>query len=133
VCSAALSTSFWSNPFYCSVFSCPYTMSLKAQSRTRRDVSLFARFIKYLRLMYYQYEVTFSAYVLTPGEKTVLNTIVLSIFSLLLVGIIAYLPPLMTRAAVRLAWLYNGIDDKFMVNPVNHTASAWSEMRQLGF
>lgn len=38
----------------------------------------------------------------------------------------------MTRAAVRLAWLYNGIDDKLMVNPVNDTASAWSEMRQLG-
>jgi len=107
-------------------------MSLKAQPRTRRDVSLFARFIKSLQLMYYQYEVTFSAYVLTPGEKTVLNTIVLSIFSLLLVGIIAYLPPLMTRAVVRLGWLYNGIDDKLTVNPVNDTASAWSEMRQLG-
>lgn len=53
-------------------------MSLKAQSRTRRDVSLFARFINYLQLMYYQYEVTFSAYVLTPGEKTLLNSIALS-------------------------------------------------------
>ncbi len=88
-------------------------MSIKSESN-RRDVSLFARFIKYLQLMYYQYEVTFSAYVLTPGEKIVLNTV------------------LVTRAAIRLAWLYNGIDDKFMVNTVNDTASAWREMRQLG-
>lgn len=51
--------------------------------------------------MHYRYEVTFSAYVLTPGEKFFLNTIVIALLTLLLVGIVSCLPQLLLRAAVR--------------------------------
>jgi serine palmitoyltransferase small subunit len=74
--------------------------------------------------MYYQYEVTFSPYVLTPGEKFVLNTIVVVLLTLLFVGMTTYLPKLVARAAVRLFWLYTGANDKITVN----NTAIWNEM-----
>jgi hypothetical protein len=78
--------------------------------------SLFSTFMGKIELMYYQYEVTFSPYVLTPGEKLVLNTIVVVLLTLLFVGIVTYLPKLAVRAAVRLFCLCAGADDKLGVN-----------------
>ena len=46
---------------------------------TKPRVSPPAKFSNYLRLRYYQYEVTFGLYVMTPAEKFILNTIVLTI------------------------------------------------------
>jgi hypothetical protein len=40
--------------------------------------------------MYYQYEVTFSLYVMTPGEKFVWNSIVVVFLTLLLVGAVIF-------------------------------------------
>lgn len=51
---------------------------------SRRRVSVTAKLSNLLRLRYYQYEVTFGLYILTPGEKMLLNTIILSIFAALL-------------------------------------------------
>ena len=51
---------------------------------SRRRVSVTAKLSNLLRLRYYQYEVTFGLYMLTPGEKMLLNTIILSIFAALL-------------------------------------------------
>jgi hypothetical protein len=56
--------------------------------------------------MYYRYEVTFSTYVLTPGEKIVLNTIVFLLLGLLFAGLVSYLPPLVSRTVVKALWLY---------------------------
>ncbi|KAH6723694.1 hypothetical protein BKA61DRAFT_14753 [Leptodontidium sp. MPI-SDFR-AT-0119] len=63
-----------------------------------------------LRLWYYQYEVTFSLYVLTPTEKFIMNTIVLSFFALSLYGIVSFTPVLISqfisRAISSLFWVY---------------------------
>lgn len=39
---------------------------------------------KYLALKYYQYEVTYGLYVMTLGEKLVVNSIVVGLLSLVL-------------------------------------------------
>lgn len=51
---------------------------------SRRRISVTEKLSNLLRLRYYQYEVTFGLYMLTPGEKMLLNTIILSVFSALL-------------------------------------------------
>jgi hypothetical protein len=78
-------------------------------SPNRRDASVLDAFLKCLRLWYYQYEVTFSPYVMTTGEKLVLNSIVVLFFSLLMMGVYTYLPNLVMRVAMRLFWLYSGL------------------------
>ncbi|CZR68258.1 uncharacterized protein PAC_18157 [Phialocephala subalpina] len=101
-------------------------MSLyKAPSTTPRDRSLLGQILAHIRLLHYQYEVTFSPYVMTPGEKFVLNTIVILVLSLLAMGIVCYLPPLLMRAGSRFFWLYNGRGDELIVNI---TVSMWNEM-----
>jgi hypothetical protein len=74
--------------------------------------------------MYYQYEVTFSPYVMTPGEKFVLNTIVVVFLTLLLVGTVSLLPRLVVRATVTLFKLYGGENDKLIVK----NTVMWNEM-----
>ncbi len=77
-----------------------------------------------IELRYYQYEVTFSSYVLTSREKFVLHTIVVVFLTLLFLGMVTYLPQLVARAAVRLIRFYAGANDKVTVN----TTSLWHEM-----
>ena len=53
-----------------------------ASSRMRKPrVSIPSKMSNYVRLRYYQYEVTFGLYMLTPREKLILNTILLTILS----------------------------------------------------
>ncbi|KAE8444969.1 hypothetical protein EG329_014097 [Mollisiaceae sp. DMI_Dod_QoI] len=98
---------------------------MSSSSIIPRDRSLVGQILAQIRLMHYRYEVTFSPYVMTPGEKWALNTIVIVILSLLAIGIVSYLPPLIIRAGSRLFWLYDGSGDELMVNI---TASIWNEM-----
>ena len=99
-------------------------MPFTAGPPMRRKQSLFSTMLGKIELMYYQYEVTFSPYVLTPGEKFVLNTIVVVFLALLFVGMAAYLPKLVARAAVRLLGFHTGANDNIAVN----TTSIWHEM-----
>lgn len=78
--------------------------------------------------MYYQYEVTFSPYVMTPGEKFVLNTIVVVLLSLLALGMFFYLPRFLTRAASRLVWLYAGPSDGLRLVSMDNTTAVWKEL-----
>lgn len=61
--------------------------------------SLLASTLNQIQLVYYRYEVTSPAYVLTPMEKIVFNFII-TMISLLLLGAISYLPPLVIRVAM---------------------------------
>jgi len=54
--------------------------------------SLLTSFIRWLRLKNYQYEVTFSLYMLTPAEKLIFNTLLLSFLSMLVIAAYVYLP-----------------------------------------
>ncbi|KAL4927459.1 serine palmitoyltransferase small subunit family protein [Aspergillus undulatus] len=51
-----------------------------------------AAFIRWVRLKIYQYEVTFAVYMLTPTEKFIFNSIILTLLSMILTAIYVYLP-----------------------------------------
>ncbi|KAG4435814.1 hypothetical protein IFR05_008706 [Cadophora sp. M221] len=95
--------------------------------------------LKKFRLWYYQYEVTFSLYVLTPTEKFVMNTIVLSFFALSLYGIISFTPAFIShfisRAISSLFWVYvNDSGSQLVVQQdksvpwVNATKLGWEKL-----
>ena len=77
-------------------------LKTSTSSPNRRDASVLGTFLRCLRLWYYQYEVTFSPYVMTTGQKLVLNSIVILFFSLLVMGVYTYLPNLVMRVSMRL-------------------------------
>jgi hypothetical protein len=88
--------------------------------KTPLQSSILTKFWRKVQLWYYQYEVTFCPYLLTPVEKTILNTIVVLLISLLVFSIVTYLPPLFTTVFARLYWIYLGTNNSLMV--VNGTA-----------
>ncbi|KAL4793437.1 hypothetical protein BDV19DRAFT_216422 [Aspergillus venezuelensis] len=51
-----------------------------------------AAFVRWVRLKIYQYEVTFAVYMLTPTEKFIFNSIILTLLSMILTAIYVYLP-----------------------------------------
>ncbi|OJJ52677.1 hypothetical protein ASPSYDRAFT_164288 [Aspergillus sydowii CBS 593.65] len=51
-----------------------------------------AAFVRWIRLKIYQYEVTFAVYMLTPTEKFIFNSIILTLLSMILTAIYVYLP-----------------------------------------
>ncbi|TVY65690.1 hypothetical protein LSUE1_G007751 [Lachnellula suecica] len=102
-------------------------MSFKfpTQPQRRNKPSVVENIVYQLQLAYYRYEVTFSSYVLTPVEKVILNTIVLSFFSLLLAIVYSCLPPLVTRALVRGPW---SIAESKNCIVVQSNTTIWNEM-----
>lgn len=76
-------------------------------SALRRRVST-SNVSNYVRLRYYQYEVTFGLYMLTSGEKVVLNTIVFGILAALSYGLFFGLQPFLVGLICRIAWYMTG-------------------------
>lgn len=70
--------------------------------------SPFISFIRWLRLKNYQYEVTFSLYMLTPMEKLVFNTLLLSFFSMSVVAAYIYLPDHVTAIYSHIYYYWAG-------------------------
>jgi len=101
-------------------------------SLRREKASFLDGILDSLRLMYYQYEVTFSTYVMTPSEKFVMNTVVLLFFSLLSVGIVSYLPQFLFRVCSRLLWLYKGADGDVTLDIGSGNGNGTSEWMQMG-
>ncbi|OKL62686.1 hypothetical protein UA08_01402 [Talaromyces atroroseus] len=56
------------------------------------SVSPITSFLRWLRLKNYQYEVTFALYMLTPTEKFIFNSLVITFVSLFLMAACVYLP-----------------------------------------
>ncbi|PWY72349.1 hypothetical protein BO70DRAFT_116783 [Aspergillus heteromorphus CBS 117.55] len=48
--------------------------------------------VRWIRLKIYQYEVTFAVYMLTPTEKFIFNSLILTLLSMIATGIYVYLP-----------------------------------------
>lgn len=84
-------------------------------SRLRSRISVPEKLNNYLRLKYYQYEVTFGLYVMDPVEKFIVNTVVCTIMALLWGGIVFGLQPLLVRAICQMFWCvagsYDGVED----------------------
>ncbi|RMZ90497.1 hypothetical protein DV736_g2287, partial [Chaetothyriales sp. CBS 134916] len=65
-------------------------------------ISIVSKLTSYLRLRYYQYEITFGLYVMTATEKLVLNSIILAMFSAIICALYWGLEPFMARSICRL-------------------------------
>jgi len=69
---------------------------------------MLAQLLKFLQLKRYQYEVTFSLYMLTPMEKIIFNTFIFIALSLLIIAVSFYLPRHVATIASRAWWYYAG-------------------------
>ncbi|KAJ5760673.1 hypothetical protein N7520_007829 [Penicillium odoratum] len=79
------------------------------------------------RLGYYRYEVTYGLYVMTPGEKCVVNLIVVVVFMLLSWALALYFPAILYHKFTRLTWLVTGHSDEqgtigILDKHVNHSS-----------
>jgi hypothetical protein len=82
-----------------------------SQAHEMPMLSPSAKLTNALRLRYYRYEVTFGVYVMTSGEKLVLNSIVMSIIGAMMYGLYAGLRPFLTRVLCRLVYYATGMAD----------------------
>ncbi|KAJ5533515.1 hypothetical protein N7504_007203 [Penicillium tannophilum] len=53
---------------------------------------LISSFVRWVRMKIYQYEVTFAIYMLTPTEKFIFNSLLLTLITMIATGIYVYLP-----------------------------------------
>ncbi|KAK6366258.1 hypothetical protein LTS17_010764 [Exophiala oligosperma] len=67
-------------------------MSGHSKATRENKSSYLSSFVRWLQLKKYQYEVTFSLYMLTPTEKFVFNFILFMLVSLLVTAAYYYLP-----------------------------------------
>ncbi|KIV87324.1 hypothetical protein PV11_02878 [Exophiala sideris] len=63
---------------------------------------------RYLRLRYFQYEVTFGVYMMTPVEKCVFNLVILGTLIALLIALFFGFEPFVTYAVCRLIYYITG-------------------------
>ncbi|KAJ9602775.1 hypothetical protein H2200_012555 [Cladophialophora chaetospira] len=71
-------------------------------------VSMPIKVSNYLRLRYYQYEVTFGLYMLTPREKIIFNLIIFTVFSALLFALFWGFEPFIVNGFCRLLYYITG-------------------------
>lgn len=67
-----------------------------------------AKVSNYLRLRYYQYEVTFGLYIMNPAEKFIFNTIILVVFAALLTGLYWEFQPFIVHTWCRVTYYATG-------------------------
>ncbi|RMZ76485.1 hypothetical protein DV738_g4946, partial [Chaetothyriales sp. CBS 135597] len=82
----------------------PSAMSKYSHARN----SITSKVTSYLQQRYYQYEITFGLYVMTPNEKFVLNSIVVAMTSAILYALYCGLEPFMVRSICRLVYYITG-------------------------
>ncbi|KAI9742004.1 MAG: hypothetical protein M1834_000393 [Cirrosporium novae-zelandiae] len=82
-------------------------------------LEMFPSVLPYLRRKRYQYEVTYSLYMLTPTEKFIFNSFVFLIFSMIFIACVLYLPEHISKLAGR-AWFYYAGDDEVPVAQLRH-------------
>ncbi|EKV12230.1 Small subunit of serine palmitoyltransferase-like [Penicillium digitatum] len=64
--------------------------------------------LRWMRLKVYQYEVTFSLYMLTPIEKLIFNTLLLGLVTMIAMGTYIYLPDHLRAIYGRLYYYWAG-------------------------
>lgn len=67
-----------------------------------------ASLFRWMRLKIYQYEVTFSLYMLTPIEKLIFNTLLLGLIAMIAMGTYIYLPDHLLAIYGRLYYYWAG-------------------------
>jgi len=88
---------------------------------------MFASTFRWLQRKRYQYEVTFSLYMLTPTEKFIFNSFLFLFFSMIMIAITLYLPQHIAFLTNR-AWFYYNGDENAKVAIQSVVESATSSM-----
>lgn len=70
-----------------------------------------AALLRWFQRKRYQYEVTFSLYMLTSTEKFIFNSVLFLLLSLLIIAASLYLPEHLSIIANRLAYYFSGNED----------------------
>ncbi|KAA8568981.1 hypothetical protein EYC84_007950 [Monilinia fructicola] len=96
-----------------------YSYSFPTSPKLREQYSYMEGLKYQLRLMYYRYEVTFSAYVLTPGEKLVMNSVVLLSLGLVGYTLLSCLPNFIFQTFQRIVLSYAVPNDQISVTMGN--------------
>lgn len=78
------SANYFSSPIAMAAIQLLAAKSPHPQGPSRLSISIPPKITNYVRLRYYQYQVTFGLYMLTSGEKLIFNTILLTILSAIL-------------------------------------------------
>lgn len=78
------------------------------RKREGATMSMFASTFRWLQRKRYQYEVTFSLYMLTPTEKFIFNSFLFLFFSMIIIAMTLYLPQHITFLTNRAWFYYNG-------------------------
>ncbi|OAP57312.1 hypothetical protein AYL99_08050 [Fonsecaea erecta] len=104
------SANYFSSPMAMAAIQLLATSSSSSSHHSLRlpFVSLPSKLSNYLRLRYYQYEVTFGLYVMTPGEKLVFNSVVLVALTALLYALFWGFQPFVVNALCRLIYYVTG-------------------------
>ncbi|CAG8981589.1 hypothetical protein HYALB_00009468 [Hymenoscyphus albidus] len=71
-------------------------------------MAMFSSTFRWLQRKRYQYEVTFSLYMLTPTEKFIFNSFLFLFFSMIIIAGTLYLPHHVTFVFHRAWFYYNG-------------------------
>jgi len=88
-------------------------------------MSMFASTFRWLQRKRYQYEVTFSLYMLTPTEKFIFNSFLFLFFSMIIIAMTLYLPQHIAFLTNRAWFYYNGDEStKAAVKSVVENASS---------
>ena len=74
----------------------------------RPRISMPAKLSNYLQVRYYQYEVTFGLYMMTPAEKYILNTILFTILAGILYGLFIGLKPFIVDSVCKIIYYITG-------------------------
>ncbi|KAH9882907.1 hypothetical protein J1614_000273 [Plenodomus biglobosus] len=75
-----------------------------------------AALLRWFQRKRYQYEVTFSLYMLTSTEKFIFNSVLFLLLSLLIIAASLYLPEHLNIIANRLAYYFSGNEDSLASN-----------------
>ncbi|KAI8943573.1 hypothetical protein NX059_001569 [Plenodomus lindquistii] len=75
-----------------------------------------AALLRWFQRKRYQYEVTFSLYMLTSTEKFIFNSVLFLLLSLFIIAASLYLPEHLSIIANRLAYYFSGNEDSLASN-----------------
>ncbi|KAE8148465.1 hypothetical protein BDV25DRAFT_158195 [Aspergillus avenaceus] len=85
-----------------------------------------ASFARWIRLKIYQYEVTFAVYMLTPTEKFIFNSLLLTLISMIMAAIYVYLPDHLRSVYSHLCYYWAG-ERAFMASALPSISSVFRE------
>ncbi|KIW34008.1 uncharacterized protein PV07_00810 [Cladophialophora immunda] len=104
------SANYFSSPMAMAAIQLLATTSSSSSHDSLRKplVSMPVKLSNYIRLRYYQYEVTFGLYVMTPAEKLVFNSAILVAFVALLYALFWGFQPFIVNTLCRLIYYITG-------------------------